>query len=184
MEKVYVTVGYFDTIFPEDECIIMNFSKMPNIGDLIIPNGKLKSMIQKKKEIWKLAEGVRINYVVSIAYSDWADLPIIILGGHQASSAVDFIYNNNVIAGYLKRLPRIGDYISIKEFSENLLYVHEIAHDVNSNVIAIFVGETPKTIIHDVYITNTSISTSINNPYPILIEWDSGYPPYVRIYNQ
>ena len=58
MINVLVTVGVYDTIEQiRQNAIRMTLPQLPSVGDVIFPDGELKTRIEAKKKEWKIRFG-------------------------------------------------------------------------------------------------------------------------------
>lgn len=166
MINVLVTVGVYDTIEQiRQNAIRMTLPQLPSVGDVIFPDGELKTRIEAKKKEWKLTGS--INFVRHIGYYG-SDI-VVMLGGNPRLHTVDFYYKNNVVGGYLSAVPSVGDLVYVPDFDEqNYLYVESLSYSAVSNIVGIFLREkevVPSVRVADsvdVYVTN-DVNVNMND---------------------
>jgi len=169
MIKVLITVGMYDSNPKELPIVEMNLPEIPKIGDMIMLTPELKELIEKKKKEWDLVSGVKINYVVAVAYMNEAESPLIMLGGNPNRFSVDIVYENKIVGAYLRSIPEIGDSIYVKEFdSEHYLYVQDIYYYAHNGIISIRVDKEYKRC-REVHVYN-KVDVTVDNTYSIPVE--------------
>ena len=121
MVDVLVTVGVFSTF--EDvraNAIKMSLPRIPEIGDLIVPDGQLLQAIERKKKEWNMT--CCISYVRTIAY--YGSAVVVMLGG----------------------VPRVGEFVYVQQFNEkNYLYVSQVSYNASHRVVGVFLTDNPQT---------------------------------------
>lgn len=143
MVDVLVTVGVFSTF--EDvraNAIKMSLPRIPEIGDLIVPDGQLLQAIERKKKEWNMT--CCISYVRTIAY--YGSAVVVMLGGHPSTISVDLYYNDKVVGGQFDAVPRVGEFVYVQQFNEkNYLYVSQVSYNASHRVVGVFLTDNPQT---------------------------------------
>ncbi|MBP3536354.1 MAG: hypothetical protein J6J93_02305 [Muribaculaceae bacterium] len=143
MVDVLVTVGVFSTFEDvRDNAIKMSLPRIPEIGDMIVPDGRLLEVIERKKKEWNMMCG--INYVRTIAY--YGSAVVVMLGGNPSTISVDLYYNDKIAGGQFDAVPRVGEFVYVQQFNEkNYLYVSQITYNASHRVVGVFLTDNPQT---------------------------------------
>lgn len=160
MVNVLVTVGVFPTFNEVRDAIRMSLPRIPEIGDVILPNAELSTLIARKQKEWNITTA--INYVRTVAY--YGCEVVVMLGGNPSTIPVDFYYDNKIVAGYLYAVPRVGEFVYVKQFNKtDYLYVSQVTYNADNQIVGVYLTEEKQT--QDVYVINKSLSVEVDRVY-------------------
>ena len=132
MIDFFVTVS-IEADWPEEtECLPLQLSGLPHIGETVFPDAALQELMEKKRKAWDFSEEVRLNYVRNILHRT-GYVPLLVLGPQPGMTIISPVLNDKLFPSVLVRhLPLIGDRFCV---AGNFLRVKDLCHGHNDNVV-------------------------------------------------
>lgn len=138
MITVKIVVGVYTDLADIKESVSYQLPQLPSIGDIILPNAMLNSIIERKRREWEFNLEERINFVRAIAFSD-NGTPIVMLGIHPTYVLAELYFKGEYKYTCLPEVPSIDSRVKFDE--SNSYWVRHVCFYPGDSLMLVVLGD-------------------------------------------